>query len=211
MARGFTAILSISLAITVRSVGDEFHGLGDLPGGQFESHAFGVSADGTTVVGHSFSANGDKEAFRWTKTDGMLGLGDLQTLRADSRANATSRDGTVVVGSGRSGTKKGTMGSTTAFRWTKAEGMRRPRLVARPICKQCGTGHIGRWYDNSRLQYVRREFSKRSISLDQGSRHEGTRRHIARRKRREHRECHFQRCDDNRREQRIYEGRVSLD
>lgn len=108
----------------MHSYGDEFQGLGDLPGGQVESHAFGVSADGRTVVGHSFSANGDKEAFKWTKLGGMQGLGDLQAIRADSRANAASRDGAIIVGSGRGGTNKGTMGSTTAFCWTNAEGMK---------------------------------------------------------------------------------------
>jgi len=40
-------------------------GLGDLPGGGFESRANGVSPDGSVVVGFSVSANGG-EAFRWT-------------------------------------------------------------------------------------------------------------------------------------------------
>ena len=53
-----------------------FMGLGDLPGGDIESTANAVSADGLVVVGESESAN-DREAFRWTAGEGMIGLGDL--------------------------------------------------------------------------------------------------------------------------------------
>lgn len=119
----FVTAIFVAVIFSGHSDADKFQGLGDLPGGDFESHAYGVSADGTTVVGDSFSANGDKEAFKWTDADGIQGLGDLQSTRADSRANAASRDGTVIVGSGRAGTKKSTMGSGAAFRWTKSEGM----------------------------------------------------------------------------------------
>src|SRR5690606_27676125 len=50
--------------------------LGDLPGGDVYSMAYGVSADGSTVVGASRVAGGE-EAFRWTSETGMVGLGDL--------------------------------------------------------------------------------------------------------------------------------------
>lgn len=53
-----------------------FMGLGDLPGSVFQSIAHGVSADGSTVVGWSWSALG-AEAFRWTAATGMFGLGLL--------------------------------------------------------------------------------------------------------------------------------------
>ena len=52
-------------------------GLGDLPGGSFSSHAFGVSSDGSVVVESSHSVSGGYEAFRWTSAGGMVGLGDL--------------------------------------------------------------------------------------------------------------------------------------
>ncbi len=64
-----------------------FMGLGDLPGGLFSSHATGVSAGGSVVVGESF---GEKalgrpggEVFRWTRADGMVGPGDPRAISAD--------------------------------------------------------------------------------------------------------------------------------
>jgi probable HAF family extracellular repeat protein len=87
-------------------------GLGDLPGGRFDSKARAVSADGSVVVGTSDSASG-LEAFQWTRSAGMVGLGDLPGGRFQSQANAVSADGAVVVGSSlsRSGVE--------AFRWTR--------------------------------------------------------------------------------------------
>ena len=69
-----------------------FRGLGDLPGGGFGSNAFGVSADGSIVVGVGSSAAGN-QAFRWTAAGGMVGLGDLPGGNFDSRANGVSADG----------------------------------------------------------------------------------------------------------------------
>ena len=54
-----------------------FQGLGDLPGGLFNSQAYDVSADGSVVVGQGNSASGG-EAFRWTSA-GMVGLGEAKT------------------------------------------------------------------------------------------------------------------------------------
>ena len=58
------------------SAGFAFQGLGDLPGGPFNSVPTSLSADGAVVVGTSNSAKGP-QAFRWTAANGMLGLGDL--------------------------------------------------------------------------------------------------------------------------------------
>lgn len=80
-----------------------FQGLGDLPGGEFSSSAYDVSADGSTVVGNSDSANGE-EAFRWTQKTSIQGLGFFGNY--DSGVSA---DGSVVVG----GTS----------RWTEATGV----------------------------------------------------------------------------------------
>ena len=55
-------------------------GLGGL-GGSRDSHACGVSADGSTVVGYASSAIGP-EAFRWTAAAGMVGLGDFPGISA---------------------------------------------------------------------------------------------------------------------------------
>ena len=61
--------------------------LGDLPGGAYRSEFGALSADGRTVVGWSYSANG-KEAFRWSLAGGMTGLGDLPGGNFESTATA---------------------------------------------------------------------------------------------------------------------------
>lgn len=98
-----------------------FQGLGDLPGGEYESRATAVSADGNVVVGVGESLNGlgDRrtEAFRWTAAGGMVGLGILPGDGDHSWAENVSADGAVVVGSATRG------GAEVAFRWTAAGGM----------------------------------------------------------------------------------------
>jgi len=98
-----------------------FQGLGDLPGGSTYSKAFGVSADGSTVVGESKSTSGSNEleAFRWTALDGMQGLGDLSGGIFRSYAYGVSADGSVVVGTGSSTASA----DGQAFRWTVDTGM----------------------------------------------------------------------------------------
>ncbi|MCU7241850.1 MAG: PEP-CTERM sorting domain-containing protein [Microcystis aeruginosa WS75] len=98
-------------------------GLGDLPGGSFHSIAYGVSGDGSVVVGlgNGNSANG-QEAFRWTQATGMVGLGDLAGGSFYSLARGVSADGSVVVGYGNSANNSGA-NRTEAFRWTQVTGM----------------------------------------------------------------------------------------
>jgi probable HAF family extracellular repeat protein len=93
-------------------------GLGDLPGGFFESHAFGVSGDGSVVVGQSIGPTGRREAFRWSASTGMLGLGTLRGGSSSSRANGVSADGSIIVGSSFDGEN-----TQEAFRWTAATGL----------------------------------------------------------------------------------------
>jgi probable HAF family extracellular repeat protein len=95
----------------------DFEGLGDLPGGNFGSGGFGVSADGSVVVGYGTTANGDG-AFRWTQATGMTFLGDLPGGETESIARGVSPDGTVVVGQSTS-----TGDQQQAFRWTSQTGM----------------------------------------------------------------------------------------
>ena len=80
--------------------------------------AWGVSADGSVVVGQGHWGNSwsDREAFRWT-TAGMVGLGDLPGGSFQSAAFAASSDGSVVVGLGYS-----ELGEE-AFRWTSDGNM----------------------------------------------------------------------------------------
>jgi probable HAF family extracellular repeat protein len=89
-----------------------FQPLGDLPGGSFSSVATAISADGSTVVGHSVSGT-NSEAFRWTRAGGMQGLGQLYP---STDATAVNADGSIVVGIAGSG-------NTVAFRWTQSTGM----------------------------------------------------------------------------------------
>jgi probable HAF family extracellular repeat protein len=81
-----------------------------------ESHAYGVSADGSVVVGTAHNSNWYWRAFRWTRTAGMRDLGVLNDWY--SIAYGVSADGLVVVGES----------DRRAFRWTRATGMRDLRV-----------------------------------------------------------------------------------
>ncbi len=107
-------------------------GLGDLPGGLFDSDASGISADGSMVVGSSavetVSSHGEPpfrtlyRAFRWTQGQGMISLGRLRNSDTTSVANDLSADGSVVVGmSGEHPFREAEHGE--AFRWTQGSGM----------------------------------------------------------------------------------------
>lgn len=73
--------------------------------GGLYSAAYGISADGTVVVGWADTVSADR-AFRWTEA----GMVDLGTLGGDSYAYGVSADGAVVVG----------VSANHAFRWTQA-------------------------------------------------------------------------------------------
>lgn len=97
-------------------------GIPILPGG-FYSSGFGVSGDGTIVVGQSQNGAGSREAFYWTSAGGTVGLGTLDSgpnIFAESSANAISTDGQVIVGFTTSDAypERG-----EAFRRTQAGGM----------------------------------------------------------------------------------------
>ncbi|HPF38964.1 MAG TPA: PEP-CTERM sorting domain-containing protein [Phycisphaerae bacterium] len=96
-----------------------FVGLGDFAGGDHDSWAYGVSGDGTTVVGfgqHGTTAHGN-EGFRWKMADGIVGLGVLPGDRF-SDARAISSDATVIVGSSSPDS-----GPPEAYRWTALSGL----------------------------------------------------------------------------------------
>ena len=108
-----------------------FQGLGDLPGGYTETIARDVSADGSAVVGTSWSSSGC-EAFRWTQETGIVGLGSLPD-HGSTEAYGVSYDGSVIVGSIRN-----SEGREKAFRWTRGSGMVRLKdedyLYSRAYC-----------------------------------------------------------------------------
>ncbi len=93
-----------------------FMGLGELLGGSVSSSAYGISADGTTIVGTSETDDG-LTAFRWTEAGGMEPLGDLTGGIWQSSAWGVSADGSAVVGGSRS------TNGMEAFRWTSTTGM----------------------------------------------------------------------------------------
>src|SRR5947208_11797763 len=80
------------------------------------SGAFGVSADGSVVVGMAEDANGMRRAFRWTAVSGLQYLDTLGGF--ESAAYGVSADGSVVVGRSTNAAN-----SYHAFRWTAAGGM----------------------------------------------------------------------------------------
>lgn len=91
-------------------------GLGDLPGWNFHSQAYGISADGSTIVGVGDSSLGF-EAFIWTEGVGMVGLGGLSSDRFYSTAFDISANGSTVVGVSTSAL------GNEAFVWTQTSGM----------------------------------------------------------------------------------------
>lgn len=81
-------------------------GLGDLPGGAFNSQALGVSGNGSVIIGLS-STNTGEEAMAWDFVNRMRSIQDiLDGLGVDvsdwelTEARGISADGTTIVGTG---------------------------------------------------------------------------------------------------------------
>jgi uncharacterized membrane protein len=103
-----------------------FEGLGDLPGGFYDSRASAISEDGVAVAGMSWSEAPDWdngplgfEAIRWDEDTGIQRLGGLPE-RPDSQALDVTASGAVVVGWARWANNAS---EARAFRWTAVEGM----------------------------------------------------------------------------------------
>ena len=108
------------LTATLQARTPSFQGLGDLPGGEFRSHAKAVSGDGLVVVGYSVSDFANSfEAFRWTAGSGMTGLGELEGGHERSLAYDVSQDGSVIVGRCSSSWAD----PYEAFKWTEGGDM----------------------------------------------------------------------------------------
>jgi probable HAF family extracellular repeat protein len=92
-------------------------GMGDLPGSPFVSEAWGVSADGTVIVGWGVYGPGIgapwREGWRWTAQTGLQRIGRLYE-NGNSWAIGVSADGSVIVGRATTG---GPGYDTVAFRW----------------------------------------------------------------------------------------------
>ena len=78
-----------------------FKGLGDLPGGKYESYAYGVSGDGKVVVGSAVDEN-CPQAVKWvydpsTETFSTVPLGTLNG-QVYGEARSVSYNGTIIAG-----------------------------------------------------------------------------------------------------------------
>lgn len=113
-----TGLDFISATEAFRWENGQMVGLGDLIGDPdsswgIYSHATGVSADGSVIVGYSQSINPEgTDAFRW-ENGTMIGLGDLlsEPSIVYSQATGVSADGSIVVG------YCGAEFGNEAFRW----------------------------------------------------------------------------------------------
>lgn len=99
--------------------------------GYRNSEAYGVSDDGSVVVGWSYNESCDGRATRWVGTQ-PHDLGILESAGPPSVAYDVSADGTIVVGSSGD-CPNDTLVSGRAFRWTQATGMQDLNEVYAPI------------------------------------------------------------------------------
>ena len=107
--RVVTGAAAIALASASYADEQRFTPLGTLPAAQPESHALGVSADGSVVVGYCHTDSGDR-ACRWFENR-IEELGGFPVSTTFSVAHAVSANGTVIVGQCETG------GVPYAFRW----------------------------------------------------------------------------------------------
>jgi Predicted integral membrane proteins containing uncharacterized repeats len=108
-----------------------FEGLGDLPGGKFESAALRISADGLVIVGNGMTETG-AQAFRWTQAEGMTSLGNLHDSRfKQSWAVSVSENGTAIIGYGDPGSSD--WKDYQGFLWIQRSGMTEIRTTSHPI------------------------------------------------------------------------------
>ncbi|MBL8200979.1 MAG: hypothetical protein JNK40_08410 [Chromatiales bacterium] len=98
--------------------------LGHLPGhlGFEVSRAWGISSDGSIIVGEALNASNAAEAYRWTSQTGMVGLGFLPG-GSSSVARDVSADGSIVVGRAEGLDSYGNLAGL-AFVWTPETGMK---------------------------------------------------------------------------------------
>jgi len=90
--------------------------LGDVPGGVFYALGYGISPDGSTVVGQARACDGTcEEAFLWSSATGFILLDPSHGADGSSGAVAATTDGSTVFG-GKVG-----MGATV---WDATHGLR---------------------------------------------------------------------------------------
>jgi hypothetical protein len=96
-----------------------FRGIGDLPGGRFQSEALGISDDGKMIMGRSSSARFEEEGFRSTVRDSVIALQALQGpagAPVSSEPRALTPSGHIIAG------KTASSRGIEAARWEAATG-----------------------------------------------------------------------------------------
>jgi probable HAF family extracellular repeat protein len=116
--RSCACCLPLLVALPASAQTASFTGLGQMPNAMHGAGTFAnsVSADGSSVVGYGWDAQGRARAWRWTESTGIVDLGDLGG--GTSEAYDVNADGTVVVGYSYSATNE-----HLGFRWTPGAGM----------------------------------------------------------------------------------------
>jgi probable HAF family extracellular repeat protein len=133
VARGISADGSTIIGLAQSDRGDEgfrydvataeMNAIGSFFPSPYGTYAYGVSGDGHVIVGSSYSAANELQAFRWTVQSDFVGLGFLPTpagVTRYSQAEAISADGAVIVGESRS---MNSPQGEEAFVWTASGGM----------------------------------------------------------------------------------------
>ena len=106
-----------------------FQALGDLSGGDFNSSAQCVSADGSIVAGKATTDSG-KMAFVWSRETGMVALGNFPDFSLkQSLVTDISADGSVIVGWGNISSQLFDDAGQRGFVWTAENGM---QWIGRP-------------------------------------------------------------------------------
>ena len=112
-----TTLLGALLLTSAASASPSFTPITTSDAGVFDILTQGISCDGSTVVGSFRTADGT-QAYRWSRTGGIMPFGALPGGGALAQANAASCDGSVAVGYASS-----TASIFEAFRWTEAGGI----------------------------------------------------------------------------------------
>lgn len=94
----------------------EFIPLGVIGDGCLACRDFSVSGDGNVVVGAMRVAPQQTEAYRWTRSEGLVGLGEAVGANLTSRTWDVSPDGGEIIGNA----------GTTGFLWTTGNVVQTP-------------------------------------------------------------------------------------
>lgn len=141
--------------------GGVFQDLGQIHPTAHEGEAYGVSDDGSKVVGWAVGSSGVPRAFVWTAAAGMQ---ELALPGSDSKATAITRDGSVIAGSFFVDAE----GSWHAFEWRDGAftdlGFLARGRDSKAMASCSGTAVVGSTLDANQIQ---RAFRWRSATAMQ--------------------------------------------